>query len=228
MILLLMILSAMASASGKNYPYMACFEVASRAHDIDLDLLLAVAAVESNWNATARSAANAHGIMQIRWPQTARHLGSRRVAELYNPCLNIDLGARYMHELSQRYNGDVQLMLAAYNYGPTRIQTIEDVPTGVNAYVEKVSRRRSEISRSLRASNPAHASDRMELSRFHSLSRAQHYMKSFERLVPDIELSIEHRRNQNIIYLDSRNLSAQALYRIGVLIPEFGNGDNNQ
>ena len=57
--------SAATSANTKDapYPYQSCFEIASRMHDVPVDLLLAVAATESAWDPDARSHANAHGIM---------------------------------------------------------------------------------------------------------------------------------------------------------------------
>jgi len=128
-----------------NYPYQACFEVAARLHRVPLDLLLAVAATESAWDPDARSHANAHGIMQIQWPGTARHLGVERVAELYNPCLNIELGARYLDELMTRYDDDVTRALAAYNYGPTRIDRAAALPDGARRYVAAVQRQQSRI-----------------------------------------------------------------------------------
>ena len=111
-------------------------------HHVPLDLLLAVAATESNWDPTARSHANAHGVMQIQWPGTARHLGVRRVSELYNPCLNIELGARYLRELLDSNDGDVARALASYNYGPTRINQSPTIPAGARKYVETVARHR--------------------------------------------------------------------------------------
>lgn len=136
-----------AVASVERVPYRACFELASRMHEVPLDLLLAVAATESNWNPDARSSANAHGIMQIQWPGTAKHLGVNRVSELYNPCLNIELGARYLNELIERNGGDVDRALAAYNYGPTRIDAESTLPKGAARYVATVSRHRSSIAR---------------------------------------------------------------------------------
>jgi len=59
--------------------------------------------------------------MQILWPGTAKHLGIHRLSDLYDPCTNIDAGARYLRELLDLYNGNVHLALAAYNYGPGRI-----------------------------------------------------------------------------------------------------------
>lgn len=135
-----------ALASSERIPYRGCFEVASRMHQVPLDLLLAVAATESNWNPDARSTADAHGIMQIQWPGTAKHLGVTRVSELYNPCLNIELGARYLNELIERNAGDVERALAAYNYGPTRIAAESTLPPGAARYVATVSRHRKAIA----------------------------------------------------------------------------------
>jgi hypothetical protein len=135
-----------ALAATERFPYHGCFEVASRLHGVPLDLLLAVAAAESNWDPDARSSADAHGIMQIQWPGTARHLGVTRVSELYNPCLNITLGARYLNELIERNGGDEERALAAYNYGPTRIDAESTLPPGAARYVATVSRHRAAIA----------------------------------------------------------------------------------
>lgn len=104
-----------------TFPFATCFRAAALAYDLPESLLLAVARGESDFNATARSHANAHGVMQILWPGTARHLGIHRLSDLYDPCTNIDAGARYLKELLARYDGNVHLSLAAYNYGPGRI-----------------------------------------------------------------------------------------------------------
>lgn len=131
------------AASG--YPYQSCFELASRMHHVPMDVLLAVAETESGWNPDARSSANAHGIMQIQWPDTARHLGITRVAELYNPCLNIELGARYLRELLDASGGDLSRALAAYNYGPSRIASEKALPAGAVRYLGRVNGARERI-----------------------------------------------------------------------------------
>src|SRR4030095_16882837 len=123
-----------------------CFDIAARLHDVPVELLLAVAATESNWDPDARSNANAHGIMQIQWPGTARHLGFERVAELYNPCANIDAGARYLRELLDSHNGSVDRALAAYNYGPARIAKSASVPAGAQRYAKTVANHRERIT----------------------------------------------------------------------------------
>lgn len=146
MILLVLVsLLAWGRAEAAKYPYQSCFEVASTLHEVPLDVLLAVAATESAWNPDARSAANAHGIMQIQWPGTARHLGVTRLSELYNPCLNIELGARYLRELLDANGGDLDRALAAYNYGPTRIAAVDELPGGARRYVSTVGGHRQRI-----------------------------------------------------------------------------------
>ncbi len=144
-LLALCVVLTVRAEAASGYPYQSCFEIASRMHDMPLDVLLAVAAAESAWDPDARSHANAHGIMQIQWPGTARHLGVTRVSELYNPCLNIELGARYLRELLDRNGGDLERALAAYNYGPSRIEGVAVLPEGASRYVATVSGQRRRI-----------------------------------------------------------------------------------
>ncbi len=121
--------------SSYRFPHATCFKVAALAHDLPHTLLLAVARGESDFEATARSKANAHGVMQILWPATANHLGIYRLSDLYDPCTNIDAGARYLKELVEQYDGNVHLALAAYNYGPERIaKNGNDIPSGAKWY----------------------------------------------------------------------------------------------
>jgi len=118
-----------------KFPHATCFKAAALQYDLPETLLLAVARGESDFEATARSRANAHGVMQILWPGTARHLGIHRLSDLYDPCTNIDAGARYLRELLQTYGGNMHLALAAYNYGPGRIaRDGNNIPTGATWY----------------------------------------------------------------------------------------------
>lgn len=118
-----------------RFPHSTCFGAAAIEYDLPETLLLAVARGESDFNPTARSKANAHGVMQILWPDTARHLGIHRLSDLYEPCTNIDAGARYLREMIDRYNGNVHLALAAYNYGPQRIpRDGNNIPSGATWY----------------------------------------------------------------------------------------------
>ena len=118
-----------------TFPHSTCFKAAAIQYDLPETLLLAVARGESDFEPTARSRANAHGVMQILWPGTAKHLGIHRLSELYEPCTNIDAGARYLKELLSTYNGNLHLALAAYNYGPSRIAKDGfNIPTGAEWY----------------------------------------------------------------------------------------------
>jgi len=118
-----------------KFPHSTCFKAAALQYDLPETLLLAVARGESDFEATARSRANAHGVMQILWPGTARHLGIHRLSDLYDPCTNIDAGAKYLRELLQTYEGNMHLALAAYNYGPGRIaRDGNNIPSGATWY----------------------------------------------------------------------------------------------
>jgi hypothetical protein len=118
-----------------RFPHATCFKAAALQYNLPETLLLAVARGESDFEPTARSRANAHGVMQILWPGTARHLGIHRLSELYDPCTNIDAGARYLQELLGTYDGNLHLALAAYNYGPSRIpRDGGQIPSGAEWY----------------------------------------------------------------------------------------------
>ncbi|MEM1435278.1 MAG: lytic transglycosylase domain-containing protein [Pseudomonadota bacterium] len=144
--LVLLLLSGVVLTATASVPYRNCFERSANDYDLGVDLLMAVSAVESNWKVNARSHANAHGLMQIQWPGTARHLGVRRVSELYKPCTNIALGARYLRELLDRFDNDEARALAAYNYGPGRIERAKTLPNGAQRYVARVVRKRAQLT----------------------------------------------------------------------------------
>lgn len=177
------------TTAAPTYPFQACFETAATMHEIPLDLLLAVAATESSWNPDARSHANAHGIMQIQWPGTARHLGVRRLAELYNPCLNIELGARYLRELLDSNAQDTTRALAAYNYGPTRIAASPELPAGALRYVATVEAHRQRIRAGSRVEVRA-AQQAAGQMRFDQGFRAQRYAATMNARVRGAEFVV--------------------------------------
>ncbi|MGD9057384.1 MAG: lytic transglycosylase domain-containing protein [Desulfobacterales bacterium] len=120
-----------------RFPYESCFKSAAQKHDLPVSLLLAVARGESNFNPNAKSDRNCHGLMQIQWPETAKHLGIYRLSALYHPCTNVNAGARYLKELLDRYDNNLHLALAAYNYGPNRIDKFpvsNQIPAGAKWY----------------------------------------------------------------------------------------------
>jgi len=98
---------------------------ASNEYDIDPSLVLAVIHVESRYNAFAVSSVGAMGLMQIL-PSTGQELAARHGIDwtgpqtLFDPVANVRLGVAYLKQLNDRY-GSTSMALAAYNWGPGRI-----------------------------------------------------------------------------------------------------------
>lgn len=100
---------------------------AAAAHEIDYELLQAIIATESGFDASAVSPRGATGLMQLM-PATASRFGvkgdkKRSVAQkLTNPGLNIETGSRYLRYLLNLFPGQIELALAAYNAGEGAVQ----------------------------------------------------------------------------------------------------------
>jgi hypothetical protein len=177
-----------------RFPHASCFKAAAVTHGLPETLLLAVARGESDFVATARSKANAHGVMQILWPGTANHLGIYRLTELYDPCTNIDAGARYLKELVNRFDGDIHLALAAYNYGPERIaRNTANIPSGARWYSDYIYRHLNYILGDRKSSTPLGEHLYSELGRsvlvtFAEPYRAAAFVEGLERRSPALQL----------------------------------------
>jgi len=114
----------------------AMFERAAEKYGIDADLLKAIGKAESNFNASAVSSAGAIGVMQLM-PGTARSLG---VSDPYDAEQNIMGGAKYISQMLDRYDDDVEKALAAYNAGPGNVDKYDGIPPfkETQSYVERV------------------------------------------------------------------------------------------
>jgi len=109
----------------------------ARSLDIDPHLVKAVMLVESNGNPRALSKKGAQGLMQIM-PSTGRALALQNP---FDPGQNIAAGARYLKQLHDRFMGNLDLVLAAYNAGPERVveHNLSVPPIGETIrYVKKV------------------------------------------------------------------------------------------
>ena len=106
-------------------------------HGVDANLVRAVIETESGGNPSAVSRKGAVGLMQLM-PTTALELG---VKNMYSAEQNLEAGVRYLHTLLNRYAGDLDKALAAYNAGAGAVDRAGGVPKyrETRDYVKKVT-----------------------------------------------------------------------------------------
>jgi hypothetical protein len=129
---------------GPNHPAMnidrdgveSLVREAAERHSVDPALVRAVIETESNWNPAAVSRKGATGLMQLI-PTTAQRFGANN---LWDPKQNVDAGVHYLKTLLERYNGNLDLALAAYNAGEGAVDRAHGVPSfrETRSYVHKV------------------------------------------------------------------------------------------
>jgi soluble lytic murein transglycosylase-like protein len=105
-------------------------------HGVDPALVRAVMKTESNFNRYAVSPKGALGLMQLI-PATGKRYG---VQDFFDPQQNVEGGVRYLKFLLQKFNGNLDLSLAAYNAGENlvaRLGRIPPIPETTN-YVRKI------------------------------------------------------------------------------------------
>ena len=111
-----------------------------RQYDLNPRLLAAIVAAESSFEPAARSEKGAMGLMQIM-PATAHRFGVDP-GGLYDPLVSLEVGARFLALLRERFAGDLALVLAAYNAGEATVERFGGVPPyrETQTYIERVQR----------------------------------------------------------------------------------------
>lgn len=102
------------------YPVKRWDELQKHKKKVDPYLAAALIRQESGFNEFARSPVGAMGLMQLMF-DTARRMERVSRREVMDARTNIRLGVKYFSSLLDRYQGDIELALAAYNAGPERV-----------------------------------------------------------------------------------------------------------
>jgi len=109
-------------------------------NEVDPLLLYSIMHQESSFKSHAISPKGARGLMQLM-PFTAMRFG---VTNIFDPRQNIEGGARYVRFLLDRFDGDINLVLAGYNAGEGAVEKYGwSIPpySETQEYVRRISRR---------------------------------------------------------------------------------------
>jgi soluble lytic murein transglycosylase-like protein len=125
-----------AQLTSQSQRIRAAIAKAAAKFDLPVNLIEAVVKAESAYQVDAQSAAGARGLMQLM-PATAKELG---VDDPFDIDQNIDGGARYLSRMLERFEGDIEKALSAYNAGPGTVDRYAGrVPyPETRAYVKRV------------------------------------------------------------------------------------------
>jgi soluble lytic murein transglycosylase-like protein len=124
-------------AAKSNADFDGIIDKAASMFNIPAKLIKSVIQKESNFNPNAVSHAGASGLMQLM-PATARGLGVKNV---FDPAENILAGSKYLRQMLDRYDNNLELALAAYNAGPGNVDKYGGIPPfkETQNYVRKVT-----------------------------------------------------------------------------------------
>jgi len=137
-------------------PYDPEVKIAAKLSGLPAILIYGVIRQESLYEPNAASSADARGLMQLTLDtarRTARkwQLAAPTADALFQPAVNVALGATHLKDLMERFGGQVPLALAGYNAGPGAVQRwlpagemdpdiwIENIPYNeTRAYVQRI------------------------------------------------------------------------------------------
>jgi soluble lytic murein transglycosylase len=142
-------------------PYWQALESDAKANGLDPYLVASLIRQESEFNPEAVSRANAYGLMQLL-PSTGKSIAKKEgdrhftTSELLDPTTNLHLGTIDLRHSIDRYNGQVEYALAAYNAGDSPVhqwmstnnykdiaEWVESIPyTETREYVQGILRNR--------------------------------------------------------------------------------------
>ncbi|MCP4243673.1 MAG: transglycosylase SLT domain-containing protein [Myxococcota bacterium] len=141
-------------------PYPEAVFGATEGRDVlDPELLYAVMREESGYRPEVRSVSGARGLLQLM-PDTAERVArqeafeSFRVEDLFQPQVNIELGAAYLDQLLEQFRGRASAAIGSYNAGPHRVvEWLEDQPLDDDEWVEAIpyEQTRNYVKRVLRS-----------------------------------------------------------------------------
>jgi soluble lytic murein transglycosylase-like protein len=115
-----------ASQGVPETPYGELIFETARRHRINPTLVAAMVRAESAFNPRAVSPKGAAGLLQLM-PATAERFGLAE-KEIFDPARNLETGVRYLAWLNQRFDGDLQRILAGYNAGEATVDRYAGVP----------------------------------------------------------------------------------------------------
>ena len=107
-------------------PFGPLIHSVARRHGLNPEVVAAMVRQESGFDPTARSPRGAQGLMQIM-PATAERFGISQ-NELLDPESNLEAGVRYLSWLVDHFEGDLKLVLAAFNSGEGTVERFDGVP----------------------------------------------------------------------------------------------------
>ncbi|MFN3989530.1 MAG: lytic transglycosylase domain-containing protein [Erythrobacter sp.] len=139
-----LVVSPQANAARVPGRYAPTIDQLAARYDLSPSLLEALVWQESRWRENAVSPAGARGLAQLM-PGTARYLG----VNPDDPHANLEGGARYLREQLNRFGGDLEKALAAYNAGPGRVERAGGIPNirETREYVAAIMGRLAERAR---------------------------------------------------------------------------------